>query len=262
MTDNPTTKPPKNYKKYYVCGSLLLLESAIAITIFTLSSRKYAIWYHTTHHLRRPNDLLIHITIFIATCAPVCAMLGVLVGTLYYWRKRTKYGKYEASMRQQGRGYWIDPADAEEANLWTEARKTNSAPRAAAFVATTTAIAKSYPMSLFGSTLRESTATANTRSVGTKRLAEPMQAKSKRVSFFNNPYGWVFKTEEAEEPQRPKVGLIRPDTVRTCDNDEVTKKGVSDIWLSGLGKTGYTGKSVRKKAWDDEMEMDGRRRNR
>jgi hypothetical protein len=271
MTNAPVSKPPKNYKKYYICVSLLFLESAVAITIFTLSSRLYIVWHHTTKRLQRTNDLLIHTMFFIATCAPLCAVLGVLVGALYYWRKRTKYGEYKVSMRRQGRGYWMDPADAEEARLWAEAKKINSEPRAVASLATTTAVAKHYSMSLSGSmmrgstlsgsTLRGSTATTNTLDMGPERLAEPMQAKSKRVSFFNNPYGWVFKTEEPNEPQRPEPGLSRSDTVRTCDNDEITKKGVSDIWLGGLGKTGYTGRSVRKKNWDEEMEMDESRRN-
>jgi hypothetical protein len=263
MTNAPLPKPPKNYKKHYICGSLLLLESAIAITIFTLSLREYTLWYRTTHHLQRTNDLIIHTTLFIATCTLLCAILGIMVGVIYYWRKRTKYGQYESSMRRQGRGYWTDPADAEEARRWTEAKNMNTLQRAAASIPTTTAITTSHPISLSlstlrssalsGSTLPETTATINTLSMGTERLAQPMQTKSKWVSFFNNPYGWVFKTEEPNEPRSSEPALFRSDTVKTCDNDEVTKKGVSNTWLGGMGKTGYTGRNVRKKNWHEDM---------
>jgi hypothetical protein len=184
MTNAPPPKPPKNYKKHYMCGSLLLLESAIAITIFTLSLREYTLWYRTTHHLQRTNDLIIHTTLFIATCAPLCAILGVMVGVIYYWRNRTKYGRYESSMRRQGRGYWTDPADAEEVRRWTEAKKINALQRVTASIPTTTAITTGHPMSLSGSTLHSSalsgstlpdtTATINTLSMGTERLAQPI----------------------------------------------------------------------------------------
>ncbi|KAH7379396.1 hypothetical protein DE146DRAFT_626264 [Phaeosphaeria sp. MPI-PUGE-AT-0046c] len=108
-----------------VCASLLI-ELALAVTLFALSYHNYTTWWRTTHHLSRTNDLIIHTTLFIGMCAPLCAILGTGAGAAYYWRKRRMYGKYDVKMRRKGQGYWSDPSDSVEKELSIEALRVNA----------------------------------------------------------------------------------------------------------------------------------------
>jgi hypothetical protein len=93
--------------------------------------------------------------------------------------------------------------------------------------------------------------------VGDERDTAVVEVKSKRMSYFSSPYGWVVKTAEPKAPER---ALGRLGSIRTCSGDEVTRKGVMDIWLRGIGSSGYDRRRARKGTWDEEVEMDERRR--
>lgn len=142
----------------------------------------------------------------------------------YYWRKRLKYGKYDTKMRRKGRGYWIDPSDGEDKSVEDGALRANAGIRRERTRAEK--IAKEEEQ------LRE-------QGVGHVSFALPVQPKreTKRISFFSNPYGWVAKnkSDAAEEGAGGGGGLGRSDSVRTCESDETTRKGVADIWLGRKG---------------------------
>jgi hypothetical protein len=211
--------------------------------------------------LQHRNDLLIHTTLFVATCAPLFVVLGIVVATLYYWRKKKNYGEGRFNMRKQGRGYWMNPADVVERKGWAEMRKNNAEPQAVAPVAVNSRGAKSQSTTLCKSMLPQSALNPSAGTGSNQRITGQVQPSPKRVSFFKNPYDWIFKAEEPGGLENFERAVGRSDAIRTCNNDGLTLKGVVDIWLSELRSTEYDGRRVRKKNWieEEEMEMAERR---
>ncbi|KAJ4986411.1 hypothetical protein SVAN01_08103 [Stagonosporopsis vannaccii] len=56
-------------------------------------------------------DAIHRIALLTFVCSPACAVLGALITVAYFALKRRKYGKYCASMRRFGKGYYADPRD-------------------------------------------------------------------------------------------------------------------------------------------------------
>jgi hypothetical protein len=213
-------------------SSLFAISLALSTTLVVISYRAYTVWRRKIAHLHRPNDLLLHIIFFITTCAPLCTFLGMLVASAYYLRKRLKYGKYDVTMRRKGSGYWLDASDKVDEMREDEARRINAE------------ISTGKKVTDGSKTMSRIETTDLQLQQGPSKLlswvpgAEPsMEAPStKRVSFLSSPYGWVAKKEgKDKEPER---GLERSDSVRTCEDDEVMKKGVVDIWLGKRGSDG------------------------
>jgi hypothetical protein len=240
----PTTKnehKPRSLKHPFWL-SLLLISLALSTTLFILSYRKYTTWYLTTRPSHRANDYTLHTACFIATCAPLSLILGIAASAAYYVRKRRKYGKYDVMMRRKGRGYCVDPSDAVDLRMMDEARRVN-------------AVKKDVPKKT----------TENMGAEQGQDMLKPFSwvqgeeqriiAQTKRVSFFSNPYGWVMK--EDGKGKGPERALGRTDSVRTCEEDEVTRKGVKDIWL---GRSGTEGRNKGKARWDEGMEMESIRK--
>jgi hypothetical protein len=240
----PTTKDeqkPRSLKRPFWL-SLLLISLALFTTLFAISYRKYTSWYLTTRPSHRTNDHTLHTACFIATCAPLSLIFGIAVSAMYYVRKRRKYGKYDVMMRRKGRGYCVDASDAVDLRMMDEARRVNAAKKEQ--------MRKEAPK--------------KEEEVGGQMLMlfswvqgeeQRISAQTKRVSFFSNPYGWVMK--EDGKGKGPERALGRTDSVRTCEDDEVTRKGVKDIWL---GRSGTEGKNKGKGKWDEGMEMESMRK--
>jgi hypothetical protein len=67
-----------------------------------------------------------------------------------------------------------------------------------------------------------------------------------------NPYGWFPK---AEKPAAPRRQLERSDSVKTCEDSPIVKKGVADIWLNSFGKKAPGPKTVGRSTWDEDVEL-------
>jgi hypothetical protein len=240
MPNTKNEQKPRSLKRPFWL-SLLLICLALSTTFFILSYRKYTTWYRTTRPPHRANDHTLHTACFIATCAPLSLILGIAAGAAYYVRKRRKYGKYDVMMRRKGRGYCIDASDAVDLKMMDEARRVNAATKEQAMkeVSKTTEVGGQMlkPFSWVQGEERK------------------ISAQMKRVSFFSNPYGWVKK--EDGKGKGPERALGRTDSVRTCEDDEVTRKGVKDIWL---GRSGTEGRNKGKARWDEGMEMESIRK--
>ena len=79
-----------------------------------------------------------------------------------------------------------------------------------------------------------------------------------------NPFGWHTNKPDTTtplptivEPQRPERAMSRSDSIRTCDNDETTKKAVQSIWLKDKlresARKGYEGREKRKENWEEDV---------
>jgi hypothetical protein len=219
-------------------ASLFAISLGFSTTLFAISYRKYTTWYRTTRHLKRTNDLIIHTNFFITTCAPLCAVLGIVVASAHYWRKRRKYGRYNVTMRRKGRGYWIDPSDKVDQVREEEARRINRE---------------------MSREKKNEPETMTTTQGGTMRAQRQQgHAVPKPVSRAADDEPRIEVVAKKEKKGRePTQGLGRSDSVRTCEDDEVTKKGVVDIWL---GKRGSEGRLKEKGKWSEGMEMETIRR--
>lgn len=170
-------------------------------------------------------------------------VLGMCAAAAHYWRKKCKYGKYKVNMRRKGRGYWVDPSDKvdgeseREAGRWNERREKEKKARA--------------------KQMEEEADTSSNNATQQQEILAPAEERNddgftkQCMPFFSNPYGWVAKKTEPE-PNMPEQALGRSDSVRTCKNDEGTKRAVADIWGRAESVSGRRG---------EDIEMQTRRRN-
>jgi hypothetical protein len=243
---NPSIAHTIRFKKRYICGSLLILQSSVAFAIGYFSTRKFLTWWNTTHSLHHQNDLAITLAVYIISCAPLCSVIGVLAAALYYTRKRRRHGKFDVKMRRKGRrGYAFDPMDEVDGAKTEETERLNGEPRAepVATLPTTTTPPATEPYESL--------------------VASHPPAASKRISFFN-PYSWGQGPHTnmvgLEKRGAPQPGVARSNSIKTCEDDPVTKKAVANIWLGGVTdrfRGGYDGRATRKSTWNEDMELKG-----
>lgn len=251
---SPQIPPPNpfivhliKFRKRYICGSLLVLQSSIATTIGYFSTSKFLTWCNTTRSLHHDNDVAITVAIYIISCAPLCSVVGLLAAGFYYTRKSRIYGKFDLKMRRKGRrGYAFDPKDEEDRAKKKEAEWLNKEPNPRSIATLPTVTTTITPSA--------------TLPPKTLDRAPPPPA-SKHMSFFN-PYSWgqATHTEPQEQEKRgeSKPGIARSDSIKTCKDDPVTKKAVANIWLDGITdrfRAGYDGRATRKSTWDEEIEL-------
>jgi hypothetical protein len=124
MPDDPHSQSTTK-RKDYICASLLLLASLLSITITTLSLLKYITSYHKFPDSERTNGMIIYTILLITACAPLCGVLGIMVAAMYYWKNRSKYGKYKVRMCKQRRGYCIYVGDGVDGKIVGDARRNN-----------------------------------------------------------------------------------------------------------------------------------------
>ncbi|KAH8719267.1 hypothetical protein GQ44DRAFT_712459, partial [Phaeosphaeriaceae sp. PMI808] len=205
---------PISRHNLYLTILLLLSYTTFSITLFLFSFNKYYTWHLHVSHLHRTNDLIMHTTLFIATCAPLSGVLGIVTASLYYARKRSKYGRFEGRMRRKGRGYWVDPQDEEDRVRVREASGVDKGTEGR------------------GGVLQ--------RRMDLWRGDREEVAASMRRHALVNPYGWSMDDEgvggTVEMRERSKEGgLSRSESMKTCGTDEVVKKG---LWIFGWGEGG------------------------
>lgn len=232
---------------------------AFAATISAFSAGKFYWWYQTARPRKRQNDDLFYTIEFLVISIPICAYPGMLVATVYYWRKKSKYGEFQSQMRRNrdGRGYWIDPSDMEDKKKAAEASKVNKeiekmAAQGGAKVpmkATTIRFQDELPLPAKARRSILSTFSGTTVATAAPQI-ESLITTPKYSSI--NPYGWFPK---AEEPVAPRQQLGRSDSVKTCEDSPLVKKGVTDIWLNSFGKKASGAKTVGRSTWDEDVEM-------
>jgi hypothetical protein len=271
MANEPSAGPARNKeakqpkaRKRTILISLLVIELAIASTILTLGVRKFSTWYHDTRPKKRQNDVLFYTILLIATCTPTCVFAGMLVAAAYYYKKKRRWGEYKINMRRQGRGFVMDPTDAEDKKKENEAKKINAAIAQKAKEenekgkikdgdtmrfseqSTLVPVSESERMNMVASW-------ASGASTGMVTQPEPAKAKDKYSSV--NPYGWHPETERSKACEEPKRFVGRSDSWKAYRDSPVSRKGVDNIWLRGSGNRASDGKGKGKSSWDDDVEM-------
>lgn len=251
----------KKFLRYWICGLVFIAAFAIALTIFVLSLRLYLPWYHATTHSRSDNELLLHVIFLLGGFAPLANILGAIVGGLYYLHKRLTHGPYDVWMRRQGRGYWINPTDAEEKSKEKLAAELNKHLKGKAGPTPQVHVSvlpvkrvhhKHHRMSMLNPFHWGAHHEHSPHDIEAQRdhLATPTRANI--LSFLApNPYRFIrarpqtSRMESVHEmddlsaqlpkhhlsAQQPKSRFTRnAASIKTSENDEMTHTGVSKIW--------------------------------
>lgn len=240
--------PPHTYIKFVtkhkrecMWGIILLNQAGVASILTATSIRAYLNWWRNSHALHSTSNILFNLTLLFVSCAPLSFTLGFVFGALWYMYKRGKYGRYEVTMRRQGRrGYWLDPSDMEEVVKIAEVPRNHTAPETQASTG------------MMG----------GSRDV---RTGPGQRAKSHRKSIFGVfGRGSNLKREDIDMGswqrkvvRSPERAVSRSDSIKTYENDEGTRNAMESIWLGGVRdrfRTGYTGRKVRRETWFAEME--------
>jgi hypothetical protein len=257
---NEKPKSSSKGRKRILLIIFFCITFSLAATIFALGTRKIYWWHQTTRPLKRQNDVLFYTIEFLVISIPICAYPGMLVATVYYWRKESKYGEFQIQMRRNrdGRGYWIDPSDIEDKKKEGEASKVNkeieetATQRGVEVLKEKRTIRFQDELPLPAKIRRSilSTFIGTTAAAAAAPQIESFITTPKYSSV--NPYGWFPK---AEEPAAPQQQLGRSDSVKTCKESPIVKKGVADIWLNNFGKKASGAKTVGRNTWDEDVEM-------
>ncbi|KAH7065913.1 hypothetical protein BKA63DRAFT_585972 [Paraphoma chrysanthemicola] len=249
MPAKPSTKTPTSlYRKRLICSSLALICLILANTIFALSTRAFLPQRHTTSPL--------HLAFFIASCAPLCTYLGILCGWLYYRRKRNKYGRYEATMRRQGRGYWIDPSDAEDKRkqgqgnvMWAEEpRKEDFEDDGWGKERIEDLMSMPAPLAETATTTFKRLTNLNPFGWGVNNEHRPRTAYNPPINADNHR-GNDIELGSIANVREPERAMSRTDSIRSAKDDPVVERGVVDIWLSGKRGSGSIYGSRRGRGW-------------
>ncbi len=111
--DLPPIRPLARHWTQIVATLLFLGCGAPAVLILHASIPPLRAYWADAEP-KRHAEILQRIALFVMLCAPACAMMSVLVTVAGFVRKQAKHGKFRASMRKLGRGYWADPRDLED----------------------------------------------------------------------------------------------------------------------------------------------------
>ncbi|KAI4955976.1 hypothetical protein J4E91_000186 [Alternaria rosae] len=120
----PINKPLVTHWSRVACLSLLTIQTTLTLALLEKSLVYHIPWFVT--HLSNTdyktskkklwlNDLLLHVSWLLMTCAPITGLLGVGLGVAYYTSKAVRYGKFSKGFvrKKGGRGY-EDPDKAKE----------------------------------------------------------------------------------------------------------------------------------------------------
>jgi hypothetical protein len=248
----PVMQPIIKYRIRIIC-SLLSLQATFALAILVKSCIWFIPWLiqHIQHRIHTDkqdkelwlSDLLFHTAVFALTCAPLMSLCGVAVAILYYARKVWKYGRFQKKMRRRpgGRGYWMDPKDNDEGQL---ARAAETGIEQHAEVVS--------PVKDLDTGLRKGSAGVKdiTPFVGPARDNNPYVGGDKRGNEV------LFDAEvQVREPQA--AVFHRSDTASSYQSNPYTLGALTSVWGAKKDKlrSGYDGRDVRRKNFEDEMEM-------
>ncbi|KAF1847381.1 uncharacterized protein K460DRAFT_402741 [Cucurbitaria berberidis CBS 394.84] len=234
--------------------TLFIISTGLSFTIFVKSSMLFLPWllnpksksnsYSHSHHKHKHNPrtgtgILFYTTLYIATCAPLSSVFGVGVASFYYARKYWKYGKFEKNMRRKpgGRGYWRDPTDAADEAKAKGVEKLDRSLKVE---------------------VDQDQADVWRGSVG--KDPTPRWDEAELYGGFSGTErsGLGGVSEELGGFMRPQRAVTLPEPAASFASNHFTKNGVGSIWSTDKFKSGYDGRKIRKKAWDEDMEMSAR----
>ncbi|KAH6878237.1 hypothetical protein BKA58DRAFT_465942 [Alternaria rosae] len=120
----PINNPLVTHWSRVACLSLLTIQTTLTLALLEKSLVYHIPWFVT--HLSNTdyktskkklwlNDLLLHVSWLLMTCAPIMGLLGVGLGVAYYTSKAVRYGRFSKGFvrKKGGRGY-EDPDKAKE----------------------------------------------------------------------------------------------------------------------------------------------------
>ncbi|CAO2651624.1 Nn.00g041940.m01.CDS01 [Neocucurbitaria sp. VM-36] len=216
----------------------LLLLTILALALFIQSS----IWTipyllsHTTSSSSERNGILLHIAVYILSCAPLSFVCGVGAALFYYARKYWKYRRFERNMRRKpgGRGYWVDPSDGGE---------------------------KGEEHGLGRERGREREKGDGKGKVGIETDMEDNVGKQGERGGEEGGWDEVVLygglKEEEKDIRRPDRAVTMPEVVARFERNQFTKDGAVSIWSNKVAdkfKGGYDGRKVRRQAWEEILE--------
>jgi hypothetical protein len=183
------------------------------------------------------NDLLLHIAGFMVTSAPLWGCIGIGVAFLYYSRKVMKYDRYKKGMirKPEGRGYYMPNEEKYKANnksfAGTRPPTETTVPLERVHIGT--ADRPDLDMELRQTTVKW-LETSPHRYDG-EVLVDPTQAQSEVV-------------------QLPKSAA------KKFQSHAHTQKGIQAIWSgwNDKSKGGYDGRNVRKKNFEEDLQMESK----
>lgn len=227
----PVLSLAKLHRNRILATLLVIISSGLAFALFVKTSILFVPWLLDNMHKRSPyarNAMLLHAAMYIATCAPLAFVFGVGAALFYYARKYWKYGKFEKNMRRKpgGRGYWAEPMDKKrrgkrvhvDGKVLVEKKTLDSIQRAG--------------------------------DVGKDRTGRD------EVKL----YGGIG--EEEMVLRRPERAMMLPGRpAASFESKKFTRDGVGSMWSNKTAdkfKGGYDGRKVRRRAWEEDVEMSDR----
>ncbi|KAA8617519.1 hypothetical protein PtrSN002B_002349 [Pyrenophora tritici-repentis] len=228
-------KPLVRYWTRVVALLFLLLQTIFSLTLLVKSSLFFIPWLashinNTTSsekqsHAARLNDLLFHITLFLASCAPFFSLLGTGVGILYYARKVWVYGRFQKRMVRNpgGRGYYMPEKKVKEGE------------------------------GVMGSVANALQHLVHPQAVLVQGACEEGMEGYGVDIMFQQP-GDASATGAQKEQSIAFVQ--KPEPAAKFDSNPYTWQGVMSIWSSK--KSRYDGRDVRRRNFEEDMEMQDR----
>lgn len=111
--DLPPVRPLTRHWKLIVAVLLFAGCTVPAALILHASVPLFRAYWEDGKHKNRAR-IIQHLAFFVFTCAPACAVLSTAATAACFVWKQKRHGKYQASMRKLGKGYWADPRDVED----------------------------------------------------------------------------------------------------------------------------------------------------
>lgn len=235
--------------------SLALLEKSLVYHIPWFITHLSNTHYKTSKEKVWCNDLLLHMSGLVITCAPFVGLIGVGVGILYYSVKVWKYGRFKkgAVRRTGGRGY---------DNLEEKKRNESEGEHGV----------KEAIMGVVGHVMhphlphvyRHSQPHAEHESEYRQPECSSYEHSGHSGDILfeqpgGGPYGYYDVIQSL-----PPVTIRPPERTAWYDKNPYTLAGIASIWTGTKEKTktGYDGRDTRRQNFADEIEMADRARKK
>ncbi|RMZ66996.1 hypothetical protein GMOD_00002392 [Pyrenophora seminiperda CCB06] len=239
--------PLIRYHTRIIALTLLLLQTFLSLALLVKSGFLFIPWLashipynpssKSESHAAWLNNLLLHSTAFLASCAPFFSLMGTGVGVLYYVRKVWVYGRFQKTMVRKtgGRGYYMPE----------KKRKVEEGG---------------------GKTVLESMAGALQNLVHPHAVQVQVRSEDEGIGDAVaqkdvSPYGYseeiIFQQPgdvAAVQQEQPVVVVQKPEPVARFGSNPYTWHGVMSIWSAN--KSGYDGRDLRRRNFEDDIDME------
>ncbi|KAL1796320.1 hypothetical protein ACET3X_004860 [Alternaria dauci] len=259
--DLSINKPLVTYWSRIAPAILLVIQTSLSLALLEKSLVYHIPWfvahinneeYKTTKKEEWWNDLIMHVAGLAITCAPFFGLMGVGVGIIYYMVKITKYGKFKKGARKKkgGRGYDNPKEKSKDAN------EEGHGVKEAIMGVVDHVMHPHLPHTHLPHTHLHLHPHAG---------HEPRQSQQE-----DSPYGYSGYSEDIifEQPgdtsyenhefvQPPSDAVQPPKKTAWYDKNPYTLAGIASIWTGKEEKmkTGYNGRDVRRRNFEEDIEM-------